>query len=175
MRRRLFSVLCLAPIALAVSLGAQETRARIRLPGFKEPFPIEDVVVPFELNAAFSKAFAAVAAAFDDLELPVNISDKSQGLVGNTKIQALRDLAGNRLTRLLDCGSKSTGLNAETYRISLVFLALLDSIDANHTKVRVGFTAGAEPPGGSARDAVNCSSSGVLEQQLIDLAKLRLR
>jgi hypothetical protein len=171
----MLKALSLASVVLAATLGAQETRARIRLPGFKEPFPIEDIVVPFELDAPFSQAFSAIAAAFEDMKLPVKISDKSQGLVGNTKIQALRDLAGNRLTHLLDCGSKSTGLNAETYRISFVLLALLDSVDAGHTKIRVGFTAGAEPPGGSARDAVNCSSSGVLEQQLIDRAKLHLR
>jgi hypothetical protein len=160
---------------VGAALPAQETRARIRLPGFRDPFPIEEITVQFELKAPMGKAFDAVTAAFEDLKLPTVVSDRPKGLLGNTKIQAMVNMAGHRLSRVFDCGSKSTTQNADSYRLSIVFLALLDSVNATHTTLRVGLVASGEPQGGSIGQAVTCASSGLLEQELFEHAQNHVR
>jgi hypothetical protein len=164
MHRSLFA-LCF----LAASLAAQPTRARIGLPGFKDMFPIEDVTVPYTLDAP-------VGAAFDSLKVPVQVDDSAGGIIGNVKLSARTSFAGYRLSRLLDCGTTTMGQNnADSFRLTMVFLALLDPVDVSHARVRIGFIAGGEPIAGSRRDAVTCGSTGVIEAKLVALASARLK
>jgi hypothetical protein len=156
------------------ALGAQPSRARITLPGFRDPFPIEDVTTSYDLNAPIGRAFAAIKGAFDDLRVPLDVNDARGEIVGNRSIKSVVAFAGYRLSRLVDCGSSPTGQNADTFRVSLVLLALLDSTDATHTKVRVGFVGGAEPVAGAMRQGVQCGSTGVIEARLIELANKHL-
>jgi hypothetical protein len=67
------------------------------------------------------------------------------------------------------------GQNADSFRLTIVFLALLDPVDASHTKLRVGFVAGAEPVSGPRGNAVQCGSTGVIEAKLVELASNRLK
>ena len=170
MRRMLLLLLCAAS-----TLAAQESRARIGLPGFKDIFPIEDVTVPYELNGSFGRSYAAVKAAFVELKLDLSVDDSVAGLLGNKKLSARVNFLGFPLSRLLDCGMTTMGQNADSFRLSIVFLALLDPIDATRTKLRLGFIAGGEPVSGPRRDAVTCGSTGVLESRLVQLASARLR
>lgn len=169
--RLILAVMC----CVAASLEAQASRARITLPGYRDPFPIEDVTTTYELNAPMRRASAAIRGAFDDLKVPLDVNDTHGEIVGNKSIKAVVGFAGYRLSRLVDCGASPTGENADTFRVSLVLLALLDSTDATHTKVRVGFVGGAEPIAGALRQGVQCGSTGVLEARLIELANKRLQ
>jgi hypothetical protein len=170
--RRLALVLCCAASAAA----AQQTRARVGLPGYRDLFPIEDVTIPFTLNAPVGPSFAAVRAAFEELKVPVTVDDSVVRLIGNMKLPASGTLSGYRLSRLFDCGLRAMGgPNADAFRLTIVFLALLDTEDATHTKLRVGLVAGGEPVGGARRDAVQCGSTGVLEARLVALATVHLK
>lgn len=170
--RRLLCSLCLT----ATPLAAQHSRAMIGLPGFLDKFPIEDVAVPFTLDAPVTRSYTAVKAAFEDLKLPLDVDDSTGGLVGKQHTNAQVAFAGTRMSRLFDCGEKSTaGPNADSYRLTIVFLALLDPLDSAHTKLRVGFAAGAVPSSGSRSDGVQCGSKGVMEAKLADLVNKHLR
>lgn len=170
--RRLLLALCCA----AASLPAQATRASIGLPGFVDRFPIEDVTILFTLNAPRGTSYAAVKAAFADLKIPLTVDDSSGGLVGNQRSLAQLNFAGYRMSRIFDCGEGGTvGPHADSYRLTIVVLALLDSVDASHTKLQVGVVAGATPPTGSRTDAVQCGSKGTLEAKLVELASARLK
>lgn len=167
-------MLVLAALTLAASAArAQETRARISLPGWRAPFPIEDVVIDVSLDAPSGKAFTAIAGAFDDLKIPVDTRDSVAGLIGSMRILPSGSLGGLRLSRILDCGQGPTGApNAESYRLTVVLLVLLDPIDASHTKVRIGLVASGQEPGGSNR--IQCGSSGRMEEVLQQTAAKRL-
>ncbi len=169
--RRLISAFC----CVASTLAAQPTRARIGLPGFQDMFPIEDVTVSYALNSPIGRSYAAVKAAFGELKVPVNVDDSTGGIVGNMKVSARTSFAGYLLSRVLDCGMSNLGQNADSFRLTLVFLALLDPVDASHTKLRVGFVAGAEPVSGPSRNAVSCGSTGVIEAKLVELASKNLK
>jgi hypothetical protein len=171
MRRLLFAFCC-----AATSLAAQPSRAMIGLAGRPNKFPIEDVALPFTLDAPLAKSYAAVKAAFAELKLPIDMDDPAGGLVGVQLTKAQNTFAGYRMSRIFECGEKSTmGPNADSYRLTIVFLALVDSLDASHTKLRVGVVASAVPSSGSRRDALPCGSTGVLEAKLADLASARLK
>jgi len=169
MRHSLLVLLCAAS-----ALAAQESRARIGLPGYRDIFPIEDVTVPYELGAPFGKSYVAVKAALAELKVELSVDDSAAGLIGNKKLSARLNFLGYQLSRLLDCGMNTMGQNADSFRLSIVFLALLDPIDATHTKLRVGFIGGGEPVSGPRRDAVTCGSTGVIEAKLAQLVSRRL-
>ena len=170
--RRLLLVLCCA----AAPLAAQQSRALIWLPGWIQKFPIEDVTTPFTLDAPMSRSYAAVKAAFADLKVPVNVDDPVNHVVGSQQISAQVSFAGYRMSRLLDCGERtSTGPNADSFRVTIVFLALLDPVDSTHTKVRAGFAAGGIPATGTRSDGVQCGSKGVIEAKLEALASAHLK
>ena len=162
-------------VCAAAAAYAQPSRARIRLPGHRDPFPIEDVTTPFELNVPVRKALAAVKAAFGDLGVPLDFDDPTGAILGNQSIKAVAGFGGFRLSRLLDCGSTTVGQNVDTFRISIVFLALLDWVDSTHTKVRVGFVGGGVPVAASGTQGVQCGSTGVMEARLIQLATKHLQ
>jgi hypothetical protein len=165
----------LLTLAWAVStLAAQQSRARIGLPGYKDLFSIEDVSMPFELRAPAGKSFAAVKAAFADLKVPVTVDDSAGLIVGNMRLTARFTFGDYRLSKLFDCGMSSLGQNADRFRLTFVFLALLDSTDATHTKLRVGLIAGGVPVDGPSRDAVTCGSTGMMEAKLVELATKRI-
>jgi hypothetical protein len=171
MRRLLFALCCTVS-----TLSAQQSRAMVGLAGWRDKFPIEDVTLPFSLDAPKDKAFAAVKSAYEDLNLTVDVTDPIAGTVGVQRIAGQTAFAGFRLSRLFDCGTNGTGAaNADTYRLNIVFLTLLDAQDASHTKLRIGVVANAIPAGGSTAQAVQCGSTGVLERKLVDLAGAHLK
>ena len=171
MHRMLFVLCCIAS-----ALPAQETRARIGFPGFQDVFPIEDVASSFDLDAPVGKAYAAIKATFAELKVPLEGEDSVRGIVGNRKISARTNFAGYRLSRVLDCGTGGTGgQNADSFQLHIALIALLDPAGGSHTRVRVGFVAGAAPVAGDARNAVQCGSTGVLEARLIELASKHLK
>ena len=166
----------LACCCLASPLAAQQSRALIGLPGFIDKFPIEDVTTPFTLDAPLFKSYDAVKAAFDALKVPVDVDDSVSRIVGLQHGAAQVRFAGYRMSQLFDCGeSGMTGPNADSYRLTVVFLALLDPVDSTHTSLRVGVVAGAVPAGGSRSAAVQCGSTGALEAKLDELAAARLK
>jgi hypothetical protein len=166
MRRLLLSLCC-----AATPLAAQHSRLMVGLPGYLNKFPIEDVAVPFTLDAPVARSYAAVKDAFAELKLPLDVDDSTGGLVGKQHTSAQIAFADTRMSRLFDCGEKATGgPNADSYRLTIVFVALLDPLDSAHTKLRVGFAAGAVPSSGSRTEGVMCGSKGIMEAKLAELA-----
>jgi hypothetical protein len=147
-------------------LAAQQSRAVISLPGFREPFRIEDVAVPYDFDAPIGKVYGAIRASFADLKIPVIVDDSMSGIIGNGKLQASGVFADTRLSRLLDCGAGAIQQNADTYRLSIVLLVLVDADSPTRTKARIGFIGGGQDLGGTSKGAVNCGSSGKFEERL---------
>ncbi len=85
---------------------------------------------------------------------------------------APRRLAGQRLSRLLACGSTAMGDNADRYEVRYVLVSTL-SADPEGTEVgtRLEANATARSVSGSA---IECASNGVLEQMLADSLNARM-
>jgi len=171
MRRLLIALSC-----AATALSAQTSRSMVGLAAWKQTFPIESVALPFTIDAPAAKAYAAVKVAYEDLNLTIDKDDPTAGLVGIQLVKGQTAFAGFRMPRLFDCGDAAVGgPNAGTYRLSIVFLTLVDKVDDAHTKLRIGLVASAVQPAGSRTEAVRCSSTGVLEQKLVDLTNAHVK
>ena len=148
----------------------------IWVPGWMQKFPIEDVTSPFTLDAPMAKSYAAVKAAFADLKIAMDVDDPENRVLGNQSLNAQVSFAGYRMSRVFDCGERTnSGPNADSFRVSIVFLALLDPVDSTHTKLRVGLAAGAIPATGTRSESVRCGSKGVIEEKLVTLASAHLK
>ena len=65
--------------------------------------------------------------------------------------------------------------NADSYRLTIMFIAFVDAQDPSHTQLRVGLVASGVPSTGSRTAAVQCGSKGALEQKLVDLVQAHLK
>lgn len=170
-RKTLLAMLC----AVALPVGAQQSRAVISLPGYLAPFRIEDVTVPYSFEGPPSTVYAAVKATFDEMKILLTVDDTTARLVGNGKLEARGNFSDFRLSRLFDCGASATGQNADTYRLSMVLLILYDPDGPTRTKVQIGFSAGGQDITGMSKVAVTCGSTGRFEEKVNGLITKHLR
>jgi hypothetical protein len=171
MRRLLVAVaLCCAQ----AGAGAQATRARIVLPGYRDPFPIEDATADFTVDASLRKTWDAVVAVFDDYGVPLTMADTVRWTVGNGLFNRRTTFAGALMSHWLDCGGASMGTpNADHYRLSLVLLALLDADGPSKTRLRIGFIGGGVDEAATSI-AVSCGSRGTFEIKMFEAVKKKL-
>lgn len=170
MRHRLLSLaLCLVPAVL----DAQFARARVHPPGYQTQLALDTIGLPHEIAAPSAKVYRAVVAAFEELKIPLGTRDSVGGMVGNLDLVRRTSLAGSQLSRWLNCGSGLTGPNADNWRVYLSIAALLDPLDANRTRLRIGMAGGAVDVQGNAKDPVVCVTTGSLEALLV--AKITAR
>ena len=175
MRVLIAALACVLSATLAgAPAAAQETRARVGLPGYKDSFPIEDVTAAFELSAPMARSHEAIKAAFAGLGIPLDRDEPSGLVIGAQNLSARITFAGYRMAKVFDCGSNTMGQNADSFRVTIVFLALLDPVSPTKTRLRIGVIGGGEPVGGSRSHAVQCASTGVLEARLVELANKQL-
>jgi hypothetical protein len=169
--RRLLLVLCCS----ATALSAQQAGTFIALPNWNDR-TIEDVVTPFTVDASKDKVYAAVKAAYEDLNLTIDMDNRPGGVIGIQRVKGQTMFAGFRMSRLFDCGELTIAVpNADSYRLTIVFLTFVDAQDPSHTRLRVAVVASGVPSTGSRTATVSCGSKGVLEQKLVDLVQAHLK
>lgn len=117
-------------------------------------------------------ALSAARPAFAELGIAVE-ADSVRGLIGNLRLQTQRRFVGQQMSRLLDCGVRDQGPNADFYRINMALMALTTPAGGDSTDVRVAFAAGAQAFGGPLADPVPCTSTGALQLRLFDLMAAR--
>lgn len=159
----------------AHSAVAQPVRGRVNLPGFREPIILDTLAVEFEIDASPVRTFVATVVVLEGMKIPLEVRDSLGGLVGNLRLTIMRRLAGDPLSRFLNCGSTMTGASADSYRISSALLAILDPLPANRTRLRIAFAAGARDMSGPSTEPVSCGSSGLFEHKVADRVKQLLR
>ncbi len=138
---------------------------------FGSAFPIGAARVPDTLAVSQARAWSMVGLLFADLGIPVSVMDSSSHVLGALRVTQRRPVAGERLSRLLECGTGSYGPNAERYTVQLTALASVQALDSVHATVQTRVGGVASPNGLSS--SVNCSSTGVLEDRITaELRKL---
>jgi hypothetical protein len=159
----------------AVGAGAQETRARISLPGYQDAFPIETATTEFSVDAPIRKTYDAIVAVLGEYGVPLTMADTTRWIVGNGLFNRRTTFAGGLMSHWVDCGEGSMGTpNADHYRLSLVLLALLDPDGPSKTRLRIGFI-GSGVDDGSTNHAVSCGSRGTLEIKMTEAIQKKLR
>lgn len=160
-------LLLVACLILARTGSTQPPRATAILPGFRTPVWMDTTGQAEVLPGTAGEILARVDSVFRALQIPVEVSDLAQGLVGNGRIRTQRRFAGERMSSWLDCGAGSQGVNADVYRISMALLGMVRPVGGDSAELRVAFAAGAQAFSGPLGDPISCSSTGRLEERVL--------
>jgi hypothetical protein len=130
--------------------------------------------VAVTLPASAGAVFFAARQVFFELKIPTPIADSARGYLINGRFVKLRSLAGSPLSTHVDCGSGMTGPNADSFRVTMAFAALVDPISPNTSRLRLTVLAGAESTEGVSKGAVACASTGVLEERFLETIREKI-
>jgi hypothetical protein len=148
----------------AGTVGAQ--RAIVSLPGIHGVIHMDTLGQADVVDAPAYRVYHAAVLAFEGMKIPLQVRDSARGLVGNLELVQTRRVAGTNLSTFLSCGSTITGLRADSYRLTMPLLVMLDPLAQNRTQVRVALIASARDMQGSSTEPVPCNSTGVLERRI---------
>jgi hypothetical protein len=123
------------------------------------------------LAAPAARAWVTLAKVYADLGIPISVVDTETHVLGALRATHRRPVGGERLSRVLECGTGSFGPNAERYTVKLTALSSIQPLaDGRATlDTRVG---GVAAPNGLS-SSVACASTGLLEERIAaELRKL---
>lgn len=123
-------------------------------------------VMTTTISAPPSEVYDAVARVYGDLDIPVTMQDKMQGVVTADGFRMSR-IDGRRNSRWLDCGMGMTGPLADNADITATVATLVEPADEGETLVHTQVDATARRRA-SATGGLGCSTTGRLEALIIE-------
>jgi hypothetical protein len=144
------------PSQRVVATDNQGTYRTTVAPNAKVPVP-----------AAAGRVFDAVRAVYDELGIPVAVSDAATGQVGNTNFFKTRKLGTEALSTYVNCGdSFGAGTAADTYRVYLSILSMVHPDGSGASQLETSVMASAQNMEGTASDRITCGTTGRLEERI---------
>jgi hypothetical protein len=128
--------------------------------------------VAVDIGAAPAAVFDALPAVYDMLAVPRSKVDREAKLMGAEGLKARRVLGSRQLRSLFDCGGTPGMPNAETYDLYITIMSRVSAKGTGST-VYTSVTATATPSQFGGGAAVNCSSNGVIEDELSKALRAR--
>ena len=111
-----------------------------------------------------SRVWPLVVSAYSVLEIPLIAADTvNHALTG--QIVARRNFGGRPMEMLVNCGSSMTGPNAATYLVNIKLTSRVAAATPGTASLRTVIDASGSGTNGLT---VRCSSTGALEQLLLD-------
>ena len=83
--------------------------------------------------------WGAAKKVYAALGIPVTVENPAAHQLGNANFYASRQLAGQPMTKFVDCGNGMTGQKAATYRIYMSLLTTIESDGGSGTRVNTTF------------------------------------
>jgi hypothetical protein len=123
--------------------------------------------------ASIDRIWAVLPAVYDSLQIPVTDRDETEHRIGNQGLRVRGRLGGVPLTRYFNCGSSQGGPNAETYQLHISVLTFARA-QGPATAMATTLQATARPVTLSG-EAVQCSSTGALENRIVAMVRERAR
>ena len=111
-----------------------------------------------------SRVWPLVVSAYSVLDIPLAAVD-TVNLTVTGQIAARRNFAGRPMETLVSCGTSMTGPNAATYLVTIKLTSRVVATTPGTATLRTVVDASGS---GTTGFTVRCSSSGVLEQSLLD-------
>lgn len=116
--------------------------------------------------APADRVWAALPAAFQAVGLEAGVVSASNRVYGTPLLRFRGRLAGERASRLLNCGSNPIGSPAaDLYDVEATVRAAVQPDAAGGTRLEVLVEAVAAPPAGGTRTP--CTSTRVLEERIV--------
>lgn len=125
-------------------------------------------------SASPDELFRVTLLAFADIGVEPTVIDAQQKRIGNPGFIRTRTLGSVPLSRYLECGTNMSGVKADNDRITLVVESIIEADGTKDSAMRILVNASAKSMMGSSTAAVECASTGRLEQLLRNAVGLRL-
>lgn len=126
------------------------------------------------INASPEQVWPALIRVYEALEIPLATIDRTQHRLGNPTLVLRRRLAGEPISRFLDCGQGPFGAPlADSYEINLSVLTSLEPAADGSTQIETRLNARAVNRGVSGAP-VHCASTGRLEERIVQRIQQRL-
>lgn len=148
------------------SAEGQRARLRVALPAFGAQVVMDTIGDTRPVKAPPGKVFTAATLVLQNYKIPIDVSDSASGMLGAAKLTRSRNLAGQALSRFLECGSNMTGPRADSHRVQMPLLLFIDPGDEGTTKLRIALVGSAQDNSGTSNSPVMCGSTGGLENML---------
>ncbi|HET9454702.1 MAG TPA: hypothetical protein VFO66_10500 [Gemmatimonadaceae bacterium] len=178
MKSRIFVILA----TLAFPLGAEaqlkstgpayEPDMNIRMRGFRERVLLDTMAVWQPLPGSPIQTFRHALQVLDSLKIPVSYADSIRGVIHHYGFVARSQLAKKPISQSFRCGMGLSGDYADTWRVSIAY-AIFVKPDGGNSKIGVAFITGANDVEGVSKPAVQCGSTGRLEQTIAKAVGLR--
>lgn len=136
---------------------------------------LDSASIDVTLPASAGAVFFAARQVFFELKIPIPMADSARGYLVNGRFIKLRSLAGSPLSTYLNCGSGMTGPNADAFRVTMAIAAFVDATGPRRSRLRLTVLAGAESTEGVSTSAVVCSTSGLLEERVLEIIRVKIR
>ena len=176
--RTTFALLLLAAGLPARSVSSQAQQGRtvsVRLPAYGTPVVLDTVEAPRHEEPAMRAAVLwAARKAFEELEIPVTLTDSTRGLIISADLSLVRRLGKLRMSQIVDCGTNLNGPIADQYRVRMAIAMFVDSIAPSSSEYRIAVAAGSQSLEGATRPPLACSSTGVLEERIAKLLSKKI-
>lgn len=140
-------------------------RVWVVLPAYQGPIAIDTIMLVTEHNAPAGRVYSSLAKVFQDLGIPVDTRDSFALVFGNKRF-AKSSMAGEAMSRALNCGTGLTGPNADNFRITMALIAIVRPNGSANSKLGVGFIGSGLDMRGAAANAVACASTGWIEKEI---------
>ena len=116
------------------------------------------------LGVSAEELWGHLAAAYDELEIPITTVNAGARLLGAVEAPVRKRLGRYMLSRLLRCGSRTSGKVANRYEVYLTAVTQIEPLgDRSLVNTHVAARA---VPGGYSGNAVRCSTTGRLERSI---------
>lgn len=149
------------------------TRESHRAPGVRQTSlgtevlaPKQDPVSPRLIGGEPTGAYEALPAAYAELRLPLAGRDDASRLVESERVVLRGTLAGQPVSRFLDCGVTAGGPAANVYRVELRVRTTVAATTAGAQLVTEVQGTASNPT--TSSPPIRCASTGLLEDRLAE-------
>ncbi|HJQ19687.1 MAG TPA: hypothetical protein VJ867_05000 [Gemmatimonadaceae bacterium] len=168
MKRRGVAIV-IALLAAGAAHAQRVSQLSVSVPGYQRAVLLDTVVVWTEVEAPLPATYTAVRQSLQSLDVPITVVDSAHYFFYNPSIKASRRFLGQPMTWAMHCGADVTGVDlAQSARVTMALAVLVDSLPNGHSRIGVALAGGAQTVDGTSRPPLPCSTTGAVEQKILD-------
>lgn len=115
-----------------------------------------------------STAWPIVKGAYQALGIDITVDNPIVHQMGNSNFWRTRTVGPFRMSELVECGMSMTGRKADTYRIYMVLLTMVNPDGKGGTRLETTLAATGQDMSGNSSDRIPCGSTGRFEQFFLE-------
>ncbi len=118
------------------------------------------------IGEAPAQVWPALVRTYNELEIPLGSIEPAQHRLGNNALAVQRRLAGEPISRLLNCGTDGFGSPlADKYQVTVSLITVLEAGEGGTTQMQTWLSGTAINRGVSGAP-VHCGTTGRLEERI---------